>query len=163
MDNGDKKNQIKKYTDFVIGGCLSLLLFSFSSHAENVTQIDRYSTVENKPTRAQINPLWAVAYYKFPVSIKTVGEAIQIVLSHTGYALVTEDHLSPFVKTVLGKPLPMTDRQLGPLSIKDVLIVLMGQTVFVLSVDPLNRLVNFEIKPSFVKAFGVKHGRLFKK
>ncbi|MCE3237394.1 MAG: hypothetical protein K0R24_375 [Gammaproteobacteria bacterium] len=163
MDNGDKKNEMKTYHYFVIGVCLSLGLFSFSVYAENVTQIDRYSTVENKPTRAQINPLMAVAYYKFPVSIKTVGEAVQMVLSQTGYALAPENHLSPSVKDVFGKPLPMTDRQLGPLSIKDVLTVLMGQTVFALSIDPLNRLVNFELKPFFVKASGVKHGRLFKK
>lgn len=150
---------MKNY-NYLIFWCASLVSFSFSAYAENVTQIDRYSTVENKPTLAQINPLLAVAEFKFPASIKTVEQAMQMVLSDTGYELAAPDHLSKSVKDMMAKPLPITNRQLGPLSIKDVLTVLIGKEVFNLLVDPLHRRVNFEMKLTMARALGVRNGNL---
>jgi conjugative transfer region protein (TIGR03748 family) len=152
-----------KMSHYFLFGCISFIFFSFSVCAENLTQIDRYSTVENKPTLAQINPLFAIAEFHFPASIKTVGEAIQMVLDNTGYELAVADHLSVWVKEVTAKPLPITNRQLGPLTIKDMLTVLMGNDVFNLLVDPLHRKINFEMKPSIAKALGVNNGRSSKK
>lgn len=51
-----------------------LLTLALPSQAGNVTQINRYSTVSNKPLTAQINPLKAVQQMHFPVSIQTIGK-----------------------------------------------------------------------------------------
>jgi type IV pili sensor histidine kinase/response regulator len=153
---------MKKYNSLIYWA-ISLALGSSAVYAEDLTQIDRYSTVQNKPTLAQVNPLLAVSEFKFPASVKTVGQAIRMVLSNTGYELVASDHLSASAKDILEKPLPLTDRQLGPLSIKKMLTVLMGTEVFSLVVDPLHRRVNFEMKPAMSKLLGVHHGNRPKK
>jgi type IV pili sensor histidine kinase/response regulator len=119
------------------------------------TQIGRYSTVANKPTTSQVNPLLAVAQYKFPPQVESIGDAVNVVLQNTSYELVPTDKLSTSVKETLKKPLPITDRSLGPMPIKDVLVILMGKDVFTLVVDPLHRLVNFEVKPRVKKALSI--------
>jgi conjugative transfer region protein (TIGR03748 family) len=127
------------------------------SYAANNTQINRYTTIANQPTAAQVNPLLAVVQYKFQPSIRTVGDAINAILQNTSYQLVPSDKLSKVVAENLQKPLPITVRTLGPIEIKDALIVLMGKDVFILVADPLHRLVDFKVKPNMAKALGVKH------
>jgi len=41
-------------------------IVTVTPHAANVTQINRYATVANKPLTAQINPLLAVQKIHFP-------------------------------------------------------------------------------------------------
>jgi len=118
------------------------------------SQIGRYVTISNDATRAQINPLLAVSTFTFSPTVATVGEAVQQVLANTGYRLAS--HLSSDVKQTLLQPLPITNRHLGPLSIQETLEILMGEEVFTLQRDPLNRLVNFKVKPSIAKVLGVK-------
>ena len=120
---------------------------------QDVTQISRYTTVPNGPTMAQINPLQALSHFKFQPSVYTVGQAVEHVLATTGYRLAPR--LSPAVKNTLNKPLPLTNRKLGPMTITQALQVLMGKEVFQLERDPLNRLVNFKVKPAIAEALGV--------
>lgn len=117
------------------------------------TQVGRYITVNNVPSNAQVNPLLAVATFHFGPHVSTVGDAIAQVLRYTGYQLVKD--ISPQVKQTLAKPLPVTDRTLGPMRIQQVLIVLMGAEVYELQRDPLHRLVNFQVKPTIAQALGV--------
>jgi len=139
-------------------GIFSLCCLAINpSYAANDTQISRYATIANQPTAAQVNPLLAVAQYKFPPSVRTVGDAINAVLQNTSYQLVPSDKLSRSVKENLQKPLPITVRTLGPIEIKDALVVLIGRDVFTLVGDPLHRLVNFKVKPNMAKALGVQH------
>ncbi len=126
----------------------------FAMTTDNASQIGRYVTVNNDATRAQVNPLLAVSTFTFNPSVATVGEAVNQVLENTGYQLAPK--LSISVKQTLAKPLPITNRHLGPLSIQSTLEVLMGEEVFTLQRDPLHRLVNFKVKPSIAKALGVK-------
>jgi conjugative transfer region protein (TIGR03748 family) len=119
------------------------------------SQVGRYATVKNEPSVSQINPLLAVSIFKFPPSVHTVGDAVSQVLSPTGYRL--SDSLSDSVKQTLLKPLPVTNRKLGPVSIQTALEVLMGAEVYELERDPLHRLVNFQLKPSMATALGVSH------
>ena len=120
----------------------------------DVTQIGRYVTVDNGPTKSQINPLLAISIYRFSPSIYTVGQAVKQVLSTTGYRLVTKP--SKILSETLSKPLPITDRKLGPMKIQSALNVLVGSEVYDLVRDPLHRLVDFKIKPSIAKALGEK-------
>lgn len=128
---------------------LSLFLAGFSSIAfagtniGNTMQVERYSTVNESATAAQINPLLSVASFRFPQSVGTVGDAVDIVLRYSGYELAPADTLPLQLVTVLSKPLPMVDRTLGPLTTQDALLVLVGKGLFSLNQDPIQRTVNF--------------------
>ncbi len=126
--------------------CAAGLLFSGSLiHAANITHINRYATVDNKPSAAQINPLLAVQHMHFPQHITTVGEALTYWLRYSGYTLANEKLRCTALKEVLQKPLPQVHRHLGPLTIQDGLGVLVGKQVFSLESSHLHRVVNFKL------------------
>ena len=122
-----------------------LCLLCLPLHATNLTQISRYAAVSNKPLPAQINPLKSIQQVHFPASIQTIGDAVQHWLVYSGYHLVPAEKQSPGLKKILKQPLPQVDRNLGPLTIKDGLTVLVGQSLFSLTHDDLAREVNFTL------------------
>lgn len=123
-------------------------LCSTFSKAANVTQINRYASVENKPLLAQVNPLLTVQHIHFPKEVVTVGDAVTYWLQYSGFKLEHESRQSTALKTIMAAPLPMIDRTLGPLTLQDGLTVLVGQEVFLLAHNALTRTVNFKLKPS---------------
>lgn len=127
----------------------SLSLLAFTAQAAHVTQINRYATVENKPLTAQIHPLLAVQQIHFPQEVKTVGQAMGWWLQYSGFSLAGVDKQSASLQAVMRQTLPQVDRNLGPLTVKDGLEVLVGQQVFMLVEDPMLRVVNFKLKPAF--------------
>lgn len=129
-----------------------LSVLAFSSLAANVTQINRYATVANKPLAAQINPLLAVQQVHFPQEVQTIGQAIEWWLRFSGFSLVSKEKQPESLQAVMRQALPQIDRTLGPLTVKDGLEVLVGQQSFALIENPLLRQVNFKLKP------GIKTG-----
>lgn len=127
----------------------ALSLSTLTAQAANVTQVNRYATVDNKPLVAQINPLLAVQQVHFPQEVKTVGQAMQWWLQYSGFKLAAQEKQPDSLQKVMNQPLPQIDRNLGPLMVKDGLEVLAGQLVFTLVSDPLLREVNFKLKPAF--------------
>ncbi len=131
--------------------CLCCLLVTQWALASPPTvQVGRYTTMQAVPTAAQKDPLLTLGTFHFGVSVTSVGEAIAQVLRPTGFHLVPLDHLPSVAQAVLTKPLPYSQRHLGPLRIQDALRVLMGEAVFTLVVDPVHRLVSFRVKPRFL-------------
>lgn len=124
-----------------------LSVLACSSLAANVTQINRYATVANKPLAAQINPLLAVQQVHFPQEVQTIGQAIEWWLRFSGFSLISKEKQPESLQAVMHQALPQIDRTLGPLTVKDGLEVLVGQQSFVLIEDPLLRQVNFKLKP----------------
>lgn len=129
-----------------------LSVLACSSLAANVTQINRYATVANKPLAAQINPLLAVQQVHFPQEVQTIGQAIEWWLRFSGFSLISKEKQPESLQAVMRQALPQIDRTLGPLTVKDGLEVLVGQQSFALIEDPLLRQVNFKLKP------GIKTG-----
>ncbi|RAP35733.1 hypothetical protein B1207_11665 [Legionella quinlivanii] len=125
----------------------SLALVALTTQAANVTQINRYATVANKPLAAQVNPLLAVQQIHFPQEVKTIGQAIEWWLRYSGFTLVAKEKQSESLQAVMSQSLPQIDRNLGPLTVKDGLEVLVGQQAFTLIEDSLLRQVNFQLKP----------------
>ncbi|OJY51439.1 MAG: hypothetical protein BGO90_06945 [Legionella sp. 40-6] len=125
-----------------------LSVLACSSLAANVTQINRYATVANKPLAAQINPLLAVQQVHFPQEVQTIGQAIEWWLRFSGFSLISKEKQPESLHAVMRQALPQIDRTLGPLTVKDGLEVLVGQRSFALIEDPLLRQVNFKLKPS---------------
>ncbi|MFT4059678.1 MAG: hypothetical protein QM652_09030 [Legionella sp.] len=123
-----------------------LSVVACSSIAANVTQINRYATVANKPLAAQINPLLAVQQVHFPQEVKTIGQAIEWWLKFSGFSLASKEKQPESLQAIMCQALPQIDRTLGPLTVKDGLEVLVGQQSFALIEDPLLRQVNFKLK-----------------
>ncbi|APF03977.1 TPA: hypothetical protein JBD37_12070 [Legionella pneumophila subsp. pneumophila] len=129
-----------------------LSIAAFYSMAANVTQVNRYATVANKPLAAQIDPLLAIQQVHFPQEVQTIGQAVEWWLRFSGFSLVSKEKQPESLQTVMRQALPQIDRNLGPLTVKDGLEVLVGQQSFALIEDPLLRQVNFKLKA------GVRNG-----
>lgn len=140
--------KMKRAGFVLLGGLLSGALY-----AANVTQVNRYATVENKPSKAQINPLLSVQQVHFPQNINTVGEALNHWLLYSGFSLVETKAMPVALQEVLSQPLPQVDRNLGPLTVSDGLEVLAGKEVFSLVADPLHRKVSFKLRPQYAKLY----------
>jgi conjugative transfer region protein (TIGR03748 family) len=103
--------------------------------------VSRYTTMPAAPQSEETDPLSAIALITFPRGpVKTVGEAIGYLLLRTGYALDAQQDQT--VTTVFSRPLPESQRQLGPYSVDALLRILMGKA-FELHADPLHRIVSY--------------------
>lgn len=130
----------------------AMILLCFSTHGwAQHNLIGRYLSVDPKPVLAQSDLLSQTIQIHFPASIQTVGEALSYVLRYSGYGLVAQAKQSSEVKNTLQKPVPLINRHLGPLSLKNALLTLMGPA-FTLMDDPLNREVNFKVKSAYTHA-----------
>ena len=126
-----------------------LLCAAFSAQADDsMTQFGRYLTAINKPTMAQTDLLSQTMQVRFPQNVQTIGDAMNYLLKFSGYSLVDKNKMSSDLKNTLSKSLPTVDRDFGPMSLKDGLITLIGPA-FSLVHDPLNRTINFDLKPQF--------------
>jgi len=118
------------------------------------TNAGEFLTVNNTPITAQENLLQQTFQVSFPVRVITVGQAMQYVLNSSGYALAPNAGGYPLAKTMLARPLPIVDRNFGPLTIEQGLQTLAGPH-FQMIVDPVNRLVAFRLKPSLAQLYNV--------
>ena len=121
---------------------LVLTLFFTESLAAEV-QIGRYATVRAIPTDAQRDVMATTISMRFDASVKTVGDAVAVILGEVGYTLSDHATADPQRQRLLSHRLPTSHRELGPLSIRAVLSTLAGP-VWQLVEDPSDRLVTFE-------------------
>ncbi|MEO8402582.1 MAG: hypothetical protein ABI597_12460 [Gammaproteobacteria bacterium] len=124
----------------------------------NTTQVGRYLTVKNTAKQSQLNLLSQTVQVHFPQDVQTVGEAMNYLLKFSGYTLVEGNQMNPALKITLSKPLPVVDREFGPVSLKDGLLVLAG-SAFYLAQDPINRTVDCRLKSAFTKSYSSKSNK----
>lgn len=84
--------------------------------------IDRYTAISPIETLAQKDPLSVVVSIKFAKSIFNVKQAIEQLLTPSGYKL-NQDHN---VEKIRGFSLPKVHQQLGPMPLKRMIRVLLG-------------------------------------
>jgi type IV pili sensor histidine kinase/response regulator len=118
--------------------------------AENVTPIGRYRTVAHGLSFSQTHLLSQSIQVRFPQNGQTVGDAVNYLLQLSGYTLLPTSEQSPALKILLNHPLPRVDRELGPMRLRDALLTLSGPA-FYLSEDPVNRRIDFRLKPGYQK------------
>lgn len=145
----------KRYTTII-----SLLVSLFAFHTafadeDKDTQIGRYLTVGDKPKTSQVDLLSQIIQVRFPQKIQTLGDAMDYVLRLSGYSLVPISNQSSALKTTLTKPLPAIDRDFGPMPLKDGLSTLAGPAFYLVQ-DPINRMVDFRLKPQFAQIYSTK-------
>ncbi|MCU7799693.1 MAG: pili assembly chaperone [gamma proteobacterium symbiont of Lucinoma myriamae] len=113
-----------------------------------VVQTDRYSAIEPEPTIGQESPLQTMITINYPGQLSTVGQAISYTLKRSGYRLAQQHAHDPNMTVLMSLPLPEVHRQLGPMTVKQVLNILSG-AVFMLVLDPVHRYVSFEVVPEY--------------
>lgn len=116
--------------------------------AQSSTVMARYLLVENQALPEQANLLQQTFQVRFPYSVRTILDAVRFLLRFSGYQLLDENQLPKAAQVVLSQPLPEVDRRLGPLSLQDGLLTLVGEP-FSLMVDPIHRQISFQLKPCY--------------
>jgi conjugative transfer region protein (TIGR03748 family) len=137
------------------GFCITLstvmiLLASSWVQAAEVIQTARYITTKVQPKPEQVDLLSSIIQVHFLSEVKTVGDAIHSLLQYSGYSLVETKQQSRDLQNTLKKQLPLIDRDLGPISLREGLELLIGPA-FDLVVDPLNRTINFQLRPEYMQ------------
>lgn len=143
---------MKNYTDALrpvfIGLACASLLSTAEANVEGNVIIGRYLTVNAKPHHSQQHLLQQQIQIKFPENILTVKQAMEFMLQFSGYRLAPFNQTGRDVKAMLEQPLPEIDRTFGPVSLQEGLVTLAGGAFYLL-IDPVHRLVSFEIRPRY--------------
>lgn len=138
---------------------LATLAPSTAPSAENDVQVARYSTVAALPSAAQVEPLTAVITIIIPEQLTTVDEALLYVLRRSGYRLARDEAADPATSVLARQPLPEVHRRLGPITVASALTTLAGP-VWSMVVDPVHRLVSFELVPAYAAIGSMQHASL---
>lgn len=113
--------------------------------AVSVLRYGRYTLVEIRPVAAQRDLLEQIVDVSLPPRLyTTVGDALNIVLEHTGYQLCDAGSVA---QPLYALPLPVVHLDLGPLTLRDALKTLAGPA-WTLEVDSTTRRVCFSANAS---------------
>lgn len=116
-------------------------------------RVERYSTRILGPDHAETDLLSTIIETRFPIVIKTVGEAVTAVLKRSGYRLTTGAGTDPTAKVLLSLPLPAAHRELNPMSLNTALSTL-GAPAYRLVIDLVHRLVSYELVEKYRPMIG---------
>lgn len=143
----------KQLVQCALGGllCLSLLGAFTTSDAKHVS-IGRYLSVPLKAQNDQQHLLQQHIQIKFPKNVLTIKQALQFILRFSGYRLADNGQRNSFTNDMLNQSLPEVDRTLGPMTLAQGLNALAGDAFYLL-VDPVHRLLSYQIKPQYQHLF----------
>ena len=146
------KHKISRRALLAISGLFAASLITVGNvEASNApiseAQVGRYQTVVLQPDENQVDLLSSMVELELPEQINTVGQAITYLLDGSGYRLLSAKLAEPYRVLLFALPLPKTQRQLGPLSLRQALDLVSGPA-FRLVIDPVYRLVTFELLPT---------------
>lgn len=130
----------------LIASLIGLSNQSFSNVSQ--AQVGRYLTVNQAARNSQSNPLEQTFMLTIPESINTIGGAISYILANTGYKLQPKQYQTIQVGLLLGQPLPLSDRKLGPMTVMQALSALSDHSFWQILLDPNHRYVSFILRPS---------------
>ncbi len=147
----NKKMRLKLACWGIVFTSLFAAFSAASAQPLELIQTGRYLTINSQPKSEQADLLSPIIQVHFLSDVKTVGDAIHHLLRYSGYSLVESKQQSPDLQNTLQKPLPLVDRDLGPVSLRQALGLLIGPA-FDLVADPLNRTINFQLKLKFSHA-----------
>lgn len=129
------------------GASVSVTLFlvgvTTTFEAGALETLGRYSLVKPGPTLVQRDLLAAPVSLLLSDSVRTVGQAVEAVLSPTGYRLASALSADPERAQLLALSLPLAHRALDNISVRHALETLVGPAFRVVE-DPVHRLVSFE-------------------
>jgi type IV pili sensor histidine kinase/response regulator len=156
IEKTEKTEKTEKIKEIIPSFFITIVVFFVFSNAfakDGSESIGRHIHTSHKALSShssQRDLLSQTIQIRFPKNINTVGAAIAYLLRDSGYSLVSENKISSSLKNTLQKPLPVVDRVLGSIPLREALVLLVGPA-FTLAEDPLNREVDFHVKPNFSK------------
>jgi len=115
---------------------------------ETRIQVGRYAYVNAAATPDQKDLLRVVIQTSIPNDITTIGDAVDFLLMRSGFAMADKEKQGAYVSQLLAKPLPYAHRNLGPITLKDALLLLVGNAYW-MKADPVHRLIAFETVKEF--------------
>ena len=144
----NKKSVLLKLAAVLSGSLLTA--FAYASAFPEQFFAARYLKEPIKPLASQVDLLDQIFHVRFPKQIKTIGEAIDYVLNHSGYTLISPKKMEPEVINMLKNTLPLADYDFGPMTLREGLQILVGKA-FKLWIDPVHRHISFHLKPEYQK------------
>jgi len=138
----------KKRIIIISALCLTYASMVLSAGQMTTTRVGRYLVEKNGPSYVQTDPLAVTFSLTFPPSIHRIQSALNYLLANTGYQLVARPYRSNDIKQLLKQRLPLTDRQLGPMTVRQGLHVLAGPA-YQLLIDPDHRQISFQLKARY--------------
>lgn len=120
-------------------------------------RMGRYSLVNTSSLAHEKSPLQVVIDTSIPRKISTIGGSLEFLLLRSGYQLVEEDQVGKKLSAFYQLPLPEVHRKLGPVKLIDALNIITGEA-FVPVIDPVHRLVSFELDEKVVRMLGGTNG-----
>ena len=122
----------------IVFAALITITYAAAEHGKDGSiSTSRYLAQKDQISVVQKSPLQAPATMSFPRSVKTVGDAMLFTLQVSGYG-IEKNSRSAFV--LFNHPLPEIQREIGPLSIINILKTLAG-VAFTVEVNELWRKV----------------------
>jgi conjugative transfer region protein (TIGR03748 family) len=112
------------------------------------TTLDRYLTSAASVNVPQPSVLSQIITLKLPANVHTIGDAMNYVLTFSGYQLVAADKQSKLLQNLLANRLSVTDRDFTAITVHDALSQL-SAPAFTPVIDPVHRLVNFKLKKNY--------------
>ncbi|MGH8655780.1 MAG: FimV/HubP family polar landmark protein [Gammaproteobacteria bacterium] len=135
--------------------CLGILITCTALGAGlDPLRVGRYSAIVPGPSPEQADPFALPVKTEFSFSVQTVGRALEHVLAPSGYRLAKISASCPSLPALLAWPLPAVHRRLGPMRLDEALKTLAGPAHY-LVIDPVHRLVSFELREGYQALIGV--------
>jgi len=128
---------------------LLLILAAGQAHAASGdVPVGRYSVVAPVPRTDQSDPLETIVRLTFPPYVKDVGSAVDYLLARSGYRLADAMAAGEAQLILLRRPLPESQRTLGPVPLRRALETLGGEAFWLIE-DPVHRLVAFDVADDY--------------
>lgn len=129
-------------------GLGGLLLAGLAYAGPGDVMAGRYTVVAPVPTADQRDPLETIVRVTLPPHIRDVGGAVDYLLVRSGYRLADAMAAGESQLILLRRPLPESQRTLGPMPLRRALETLAGEAFWLVE-DPVHRLVAFEVTDGY--------------
>jgi len=126
-----------------------VIFFSQVSWAKSSgVQVARYTNISPVPSAVERDPLSSVVQMVFPKKIQHLNQAFDYLMQRTGYKMAPLENSDPLLPILLVSSIPEVHREIGPITIEEAMRTLAGEP-WEFIVDPVNRLVSFELRPKY--------------
>ncbi len=134
--------------EIVLCGLLLILAADQAHAASGDVPVGRYSVVAPVPRTDQSDPLETIVRLSFPPYVKDVGGAVDYLLARSGFRLADALAAGEAQLILLRRPLPESQRTLGPMPLRRALETLGGEAFWLIE-DPVHRLVAFDVADDY--------------
>lgn len=131
---------------------LMLLLFSGVAYSEEYVKTGRYIETDISIDKNYLDPLEVIIDFTFPENISLVGEALDLLLSQSGYRIQLSENDVAYV--LFEMPLPHVHKKLVNIKLRNAVSVLAGKG-FEPSFDEAARLLRFTSKSESINSLQV--------